>query len=233
MASAMDTDVAAFDRAALTRLPDRLRLPLSFDADALARDLAALTAQPWTPHFVAANYAGDWAVLPLRIPQGSAALHPILRATSTPATTAWEDSALLAGCPAFAAVIAAFGPSVGAARLMRLTPGSAIHEHRDPDLAPEHGFVRLHVPVATDAGVDFRLNGTRVTMAVGDAWYLRLADRHAVTHRGTRDRVHLVIDAAVDDRIAALLLASAHQNSPRTASPSNRAAGKAAGNAQG
>jgi hypothetical protein len=42
-------------------------------------------------------------------------------------------------------------------------------------------------------------------MAPGSAWYLRLADPHRVVNRGTSDRVHLVIDAVVNDWMLRLL----------------------------
>jgi hypothetical protein len=67
---------------------------------------------------------------------------------------------------------------------MRLARGSIIKKHRDHDLAFEHGTVRIHVPVTTNDGVDFRLNGVRCVMLAGSAWYLRLADPHSVADRG-------------------------------------------------
>ncbi len=41
-------------------------------------------------------------------------------------------------------------------------------------------------------------------MAAGSRWYLRLSDLHSVANRGPVDRVHLVIDAVVNDWIATL-----------------------------
>lgn len=35
-------------------------------------------------------------------------------------------------------------------------------------------------------------------MPAGSTWYLRLSDPHSVANRGLSERVHLVIDAAVD-----------------------------------
>lgn len=56
----------------------------------------------------------------------------------------------------------------------------------------------------TNEGVDFRLNGVRCVMPAGSAWYLRLSDPHSVANRGAADRVHLVIDAAVNGWVEAL-----------------------------
>jgi len=79
-----------------------------------------------------------------------------------------------------------------------------IREHRDHDLCYEEGTVRIHIPVTTNEGVDFRLNGVRCPMEAGSTWYLRLSDPHSVANRGEADRVHLVIDATVNDWLAGL-----------------------------
>ena len=56
--------------------------------------------------------------------------------------------------------------------------------------------------------MDFRLNGSPCVMPAGSAWYLRLSDPHSVANRGSSDRVHLVIDAAVDGWLGGLFEAA-------------------------
>lgn len=185
--------------------PDRIRLPLAFDPAPLAEEAAALGAQGWTPHFVPRNYEGEWSVLPLRAAAG--ATHPVTMIYSDPGATDFVDTPLLARAPRIAAAIAAFRCPVHAARLMRLAPGSTIKEHRDHDLDAALGRARIHVPIETHGDVAFLLNGTRVEMAAGEAWYLRLADPHAVFNRGSRARIHLVIDVVVDAWLAGQLAA--------------------------
>lgn len=177
--------------------PDRLQLPLSFDPALLRRDLDALSATPWTAHFVEQNYEGDWSVIPLRCAAGET--HPIRMIYSDPTATTFVDTPMLAACPHFRAVIAAFACPVRNVRLMRLTPGSIIKEHTDLDLGVEGGEARVHIPVTTSPEVEFLLNRTRVEMKPGETWYLRLGDPHAVANRGSSDRVHLVLDLVVDD----------------------------------
>jgi hypothetical protein len=87
---------------------------------------------------------------------------------------------------------------------MRLAPGSVIKEHRDYTLSFEQGLVRMHIPVLTNEGVNFLLNGTRVAMPAGSCWYLRLSDPHFVANQGAIDRVHMVIDAVVNEWLIAL-----------------------------
>ncbi|MDG2533204.1 aspartyl/asparaginyl beta-hydroxylase domain-containing protein [Sphingomonas sp. HITSZ_GF] len=178
-------------------LPDRIRLPFAFDPAPLVADVAALERGDFTTHFVQQNFEGDWSALPLRA--AASARHPIQMIYSPPDETAFVDTPWRARMPALSAVLRAFRCPVRSARLMRLAAGSVIKEHRDLDLDVAEGFARIHVAVVTNADVDFRLNGTRVAMAPGEAWYLRLADPHSVVNGGTTPRIHLVMDVVVDD----------------------------------
>jgi hypothetical protein len=184
-------------------LPDRVSLPLAFDPARLERDLDALTGVDWIAHFVAQNYEGDWSVIPLRSVAG--ARHPIQTIYSDPTATAFEDTPLLDACGYFRDVLAAFECELRCVRLMRLTPGSRIKEHDDLDLAAESGVARIHIPITTNADVEFELNRVRVIMQPGSAWYLRLSDPHRVANRGATDRVHMVVDAMVNDWLRELL----------------------------
>jgi len=194
------------------RFPDRLRLPLAYDPQRLAADLAQAAIASWTAHFVKQNYDGDWSVIPLRGPAG--ARHPIQMIYSDPGCTDFADAQPLAATPYFREVLAGFACELQIVRLMRLAPGSVIKEHRDHDLSFEDGVVRLHIPVVTNDGVDFRLNGRRCQMAAGSAWYLRLSDPHSVTNLGAADRVHLVIDAVANGWVEALLERAARAGDP-------------------
>lgn len=197
------------------RFPDRLRLPLEFEPALLAADMANFSSRQWIEHFVKRNYDGDWSVIALRGPAG--ATHPVQMIHSDPSCSDYEDTPALAGSLYFQEVLGAFACPLQAVRLMRLAPGSVIKEHRDHDLSFEQGMVRIHIPVVTNDGVDFRLNGARVAMPTGSSWYLRLSDPHSVANRGTCDRVHLVIDAGVNDWVAALFERAAGAESGQAA----------------
>jgi mannose-6-phosphate isomerase-like protein (cupin superfamily) len=177
-------------------MEDRLKLSLAFDPARLKRDLDRLEAGRWTQHFVKQNYEGDWSVVALRA--SATAKHPVMMIYSDPSCDEFVDTPLLRETPYFQEVLGAFRCRLDAARLMKLTPGSVIKEHRDHDLAFEEGKFRIHVPVQTNPEVEFHLNGRRVILAAGECWYLRLSDPHRVANRGTTDRVHLVIDGRVN-----------------------------------
>jgi aspartyl/asparaginyl beta-hydroxylase len=184
-------------------LPDRLRLPFEFDPALLARDLDGLRAVDWIKHYVQQNYDGDWSVIALRGKAG--ATHPVMMIYSDPTCRDFADTPMLAACPYFRQVLDTFEAPLRAVRLMRLTAGSVIKEHADHELSFEDGTVRIHVPVVTNAAVEFYLNRSRVVLEAGSSWYLRLSDPHSVANRGTADRVHMVIDAEVNDWVRRVL----------------------------
>jgi hypothetical protein len=189
-------------------LPDRIRLPVAFDPALLARDLQALTETDWIDHFLTDRYEGGWNVLPLRGPKG--AIHPVMMIATTPGTKDFQDVPVLGSCPAFRAVIDSFDAEVRGVRLLRLTPGSVIKEHTDHEYTGDDGTLRIHIPVVTNPDVVFLLNGTRIVMDAGSAWVLRLKDPHSVANNGTTDRVHMLVDLTMDDRLAAMLKDAAY-----------------------
>lgn len=210
-------------------IPDRLRLPLFFDPAIVAMaaaEVCALQDKAWTRHFVEQHFSGQWDVVPLRAPAG--AIHPILRIAPHAHISEWEETGELLACPNLHAILRRFLCPVGAARLMRLMPGSRILEHCDPGLDAGEGTARLHVPLLTGPGVDFRLNGSTVSMAVGECWYLRFADPHSAANRGEEPRVHLVLDCTVNTWLADLL-AALRDVTPALASGPARLAGSGNG----
>jgi hypothetical protein len=52
-----------------------------------------------------------------------------------------------------------------------------------------------------------------VVLEAGSAWYLRLSDPHTVFNGGGADRVHMVIDADVNDWVEALFDSALRQSS--------------------
>ena len=184
----------------LARFPDRLRLPLDFEPDKLAADRANFSSAQWIAHFVKQNYDGDWSVIALRGPAG--ARHPVQTIYSDPGRSDFEDTAMLAGSPYFRQVLTSFACPLHAVRLMRLTPGSLIKEHRDHDLAFEQGMVRIHVPAVTKTSADFRLNGSRCILPAGTK-PLPAPVRPAQPGQPGGDGVHRVIDAVANDWVAA------------------------------
>jgi len=177
------------------------RLDLSFDPDRLAEAVASIDPELWVPHYNAADYEGRWSVVALRSVDGSASS---INADPS-ASGAYLSTPLLDEIPYFRTVLDTFRCPLDAVRLMRLEAGSSIREHRDLRLSRTDGEVRIHVPITTAEAVAFYVDGRRVRMRPGEAWYLDLSLPHRVENRSTLDRIHLVIDCVVDEWLDALL----------------------------
>jgi hypothetical protein len=175
-------------------VPDRVRLPLRFEIAPLEAEIDALGDEAWVPHFNQSVYEGEWSGVALRSVGGlDGQLYP-----DPAAAGPYADTPALQSCPALRAVIETFRCPVQAARLLALAPGAVIKEHRDYCIGLDEGEVRVHIPILTSGEVEFVLDGGRVDMAAGEAWYLDVSRPHQVTNRATTRRVHLVLDCVVD-----------------------------------
>jgi len=176
-----------------------LRLPLSFEPALLRRDLDALLSEGFTPHFNTQYYQGDWSALPLRSIEGK-----IDQIYPDPTKSNFEDTIYLHRSPYFQEVLATLKATVLSARLLRLGAGSTIKKHKDYNLGFEDGEVRIHVPIVTNPEIEFILNGDRLTMLPGEAWYLNVNFDHSVANPSGEDRIHLVFDCVVNEEIRSL-----------------------------
>lgn len=180
---------------------DAVRLPLRFDAAALAEEVAALRDDDWVAHFNTAIYEGDWSGVALRSVGGKALqLYP-----DPTAQGAFAPTEVLSRCPGLARTLACFACELQAVRLLRLGPGARIGEHRDYRLGYDDGELRVHVPLTTNPGVELRLDGRPVEMAPGEAWYLDFNLPHSVRNDGDAERVHLVVDCELNPWLDAML----------------------------
>lgn len=170
------------------------KLPFQFDSEMLIADLEQVRTVEWIAHYNQGDYEGGWSVAPLRAVQGSST-----NIYATPMPDIYQNTTLLARCPYFRHILATFNCQQTSVRLMKLDPGSEIKEHADSSLSYKNQDVRLHVPVVTNAEVDFFLNGERIEMKVGECWYLDFTQLHRVCNRSQTPRIHLVIDCLVND----------------------------------
>jgi hypothetical protein len=182
--------------------PAFARLPITFDVAPLLAEVATLEERRWVSHFNANYHDGGWQGAALRSPGGDAGrLYP------DAGGGAQRDTELMAACPQIAAQLRRIESPLRSVRILRLAAGSVIREHRDDDLLPEAGEARLHVALATNEDVEFYVDNARVILLPGECWYLDLSRPHRVQNRGRQDRIHLVIDCALDDWLAARIAA--------------------------
>ena len=185
-------------------ISDRIRLPVSFDAARMQREIEDMNLGEFI----------YYDVMPLRAP---AHLVDPTRPAPLPAEdyadgswTEWLDTALLADSAYLTEVVNSFRAhtTVTLVRLLRLEAAAIVKEHTDPTLGLEQqrSVIRLTIPIQTNAGVEFFLNDEPVPMQPGECWYLRLSDPHRIVNAGATERINLSIDTVPNDWLRSLLI---------------------------
>src|SRR5437868_11641558 len=172
-----------------------LQLPFQFDPAFLKQDVQQFNSAGWKLHFQKLHYEGDWSAIALRSINGDAG--NIIPAALDEKT--FGDTVFLAGCHYIRSLLGTFQCPLKNVRLMKLNAGAVIKEHRDVELSYEHGEIRLHIPVITHKDVEFYLDNERVHLKEGECWYLNFNLPHRISNNSNIDRIHLVIDAVVND----------------------------------
>ncbi|HET6566068.1 MAG TPA: aspartyl/asparaginyl beta-hydroxylase domain-containing protein [Xanthomonadales bacterium] len=158
-----------------------IRLPLQFDAQRLADEVAALPDKAWQAH--PTQYKGNAAV-PLISVNGEA--NDFFAGPM--GETEW-----LKQSPYLRQVLASFQVVLGRSRLMGLKGGSQVPRHSDTNY---HWFqrVRIHVPIITFPEVMFHCHDQAIHMGRGEAWIFDNWKAHHVINPTAELRVHLVAD---------------------------------------
>lgn len=158
-----------------------LKLPIRFDADAIAAEVRALPTSAWTPH--PTGYVGNEAVR-LVTPGGrdSDNLEGAMAATES-----------LNRCDYVRQIMAEIGSVWGRSRFMGLAAGREVPTHIDIHYY-WRTHLRIHIPVITNPGVLFTCGDETVHMAPGECWVFDSSRWHDVQNRGADQRIHLVLD---------------------------------------
>jgi hypothetical protein len=189
------------------------RLPISFSAEALAREVSALPASAWNRH--PDGFRGNEAVR-LVSPGGQ---------DSDGWAGPMAPTEHLRACPYVMEIMAELGGVWGRSRLMGLAPGAQVPPHID-----RHYYwrthLRLHIPVITNPAVTFTCGGETVHMAAGECWIFDSFQQHEVHNDGPDRRIHLVLDTVGGGRLPELLNAMDGRSVPaETLEPGRRHSG--------
>lgn len=165
-----------------------LKLPIRFDADALAGEANALPPSAWVLH-------------PNKFPGNEAVRLVTSGGQQTDAFDGpMQPTGYLRSCPYIMEVMAELGGVWGRSRLMGLAPGADVTPHVDAHYH-WHTHLRIHVPLVTNPGVEFTCGGETVHMAAGECWVFDSFRWHEVHNRGSERRVHLVLDTVITGRL--------------------------------
>ena len=158
-----------------------LKLPIRFDAEALAAEVRALPPSAWSPH--PGHIAGNEAVR-LITPNGDAT-----DAISGP----MAPTEHLESCEYVKQIMAEIGGVWGRSRFMGLAAGAEVPQHIDINYY-WRTHLRIHIPVITNPGVLFTCGDETVHMAPGECWIFDSFRWHDVQNKGSEQRIHLVLD---------------------------------------
>ena len=177
-----------------------LQLPFNFEVSQLQKDVNRLAHNPWHLHYQKLHYEGEWSAIPLRSTGGQAD-NVIIAPTNT---VPYQDTIFLETSPYLKKVLETFKCPLQAVRLLKLNAGAVIKEHRDADLYFEKGEIRIHIPVVTNDDVEFYVDKERVYLREGECWYVNFNLLHSIINKSKTDRIHLVVDATVNDWVKEL-----------------------------
>lgn len=158
------------------------KLPLKFDAQKLAQEVAQFTEDEWQPH--PQGFAGNSALILVSLNgnERDDSLKGVMQPTK-----------YLQRCPYLRQVLASLGTVVGRTRLMRLSGQEQVTMHTDVNYYWQQR-VRVHVPIVTFPEVQFICNDRIVNMAEGETWIFDTALMHNVINPTPKTRIHLVSD---------------------------------------
>lgn len=159
-----------------------VQLPLQFDADALAREVAGLDAGYWREH--PQKFPGNFA-LPLISVDGDP--------DNDAVAGAMRPTPYLSECPYLMQVLSRLGAVWGRTRLMKLIGQAEVSPHADINYYWRER-VRVHVPIVTRPTVRFICGDAEVNMAPGECWIFDTWRTHQVINAAEDERIHLVAD---------------------------------------
>jgi len=170
-----------------------IQLPLQFDAEVLAREIAAFGEDAWHEH--PQKYPGNlW--LPLIAVDGNP--------DNESFSGAMRPTPYLLQSPYLMQVLSRIGAVWGRTRLMKLTGHAEVTPHFDVNYY-WRARARVHVPIVTKPTVRFICGEGEVNMGPGECWIFDTWRQHQVINGSDDERIHLVADTVGSDGFGELV----------------------------
>ena len=170
-----------------------IQLPLQFDAEALAHEIAAFGETDWREH--PQKYPGNlW--LPLIAAEGDS--------DNDSFKGPMRPTPYLLKCPYLMQVLSRIGAVWGRTRLMKLTGRAEVSPHFDINYY-WRARARVHVPILTNPTARFLCGESEVNMAAGECWIFDTWSQHQVINGSDHERIHLVADTVGSDEFGELV----------------------------
>jgi hypothetical protein len=188
------------------RLPQGVRLGVTFDPERLVADLQNLSHDSWMRQ---RSFANDGTITEAEVdsrcrPLRSVGGDPERTEPGGPGLDSFADTSWLRRAPYLAEVLSSIPAQLRSARLLALGPGAASWVHSDTKYGLRWGTARLHVPITTTPGAVLYLEGEPHRWQPGELWFADFSRSHQVENTDDFTRVHLVVDALVSDALMRL-----------------------------
>ncbi|MGN7988829.1 aspartyl/asparaginyl beta-hydroxylase domain-containing protein [Pedobacter sp. 22226] len=161
-----------------------------YDVQLLKSELAIAMALNWKEHFNKKDYNGIWQSISLQSASGK---EDDIFANYD--VDSYKETALLKKLPYIKSILDSWHCPKESIRLLALHPGAEIKPHRDRGCNYVNGVCRIHIPIQTNDGVQFKVGDEYLVLNEGTSWYINFDETHAIINNGQSVRVHLVIDA--------------------------------------
>ena len=173
--------------------PVAVRLPRTYDVERLLSDLQILRDVKSAPQ-PGPYHAGEWTGIALHSMGGKDSVFP-----SAAGMDRYQQTENLKRTPYFREILDELACPKEVVRILFLPPGGYIKDHFDFHTSFQFGLLRLHIPVITDPGVAFVIDGERMDWKPGELWYGDFSKVHSVKNDSQIVRVHIVIDVQIND----------------------------------
>lgn len=170
-----------------------IQLPLQFDAEVLAQEIAVFGDAYWHEH--PQKYPGN-LFLPLIAVDGNPDIESL--------SGAMRPTPHLLRCPYLMQVLSSVGAVWGRTRLMKLTGNAEVTPHFDINYY-WRARARVHVPILTKPTVRFLCGEGEVNMGPGECWIFDTWREHQVINGDDSERIHLVADTVGSDQFGELV----------------------------
>ncbi|MBV9480939.1 MAG: aspartyl/asparaginyl beta-hydroxylase domain-containing protein [Acidobacteria bacterium] len=176
-----------------SREPVAIRLPKTYDAEQLVRNLQILREVEATPQ-PGPYHKGEWKGIALHSTGGKDSVFP-----SAPGLDSFRETENLRRTPYFRWILDDLKCPKEVVRILFLPPGGHIKDHFDFHTSFQFGLLRLHIPIITHPDVEFVIDGERVEWKPGELWYGDFSKVHSVKNNSPVVRAHMVIDVQINE----------------------------------
>ena len=180
-------------------LMDSLSQLTTFDGDTLDRLLKEIKNADIPYKKAYSDYqSGGWLTAALYAPDEDCDSAEICDGCAVPCE-------IMKQLPETKALLNALGLDYFSVRIAATQPDAYLWEHADYLELDESQKLRLHIPLDTNSGARMSFSDKSVHLEKGYLWKLDPKLEHAIENKGNSERIHLILDCNMNDRLQQLL----------------------------